>query len=152
MLEAATEAFATTLRPSAREPGRVFAADFGSRKMSKELAVLDMAARSLAPAWENCVRAALSAKVAVEDEVAKSQSAQVRSVSPDVPIQCSVWVAHGSWQADNVKRTFDYEPFIREFITSLQNEGLLEDALKGPSPAGTGEPATPSKKSRTRKK
>ncbi|TFK94538.1 cysteine proteinase [Polyporus arcularius HHB13444] len=130
LLAAGTEAFATTLRPSAREPGRVFAADFGSRKMSKELVVLDMAARSLAPAWENCVRAALSAKVAVEDEVARSQSAQ----------------------ADNVKRTFDYEPFIREFVTSLQNEGLLEDALKGPSPAGNGEPATPSKKSRTRKK
>lgn len=80
LLAAATEAFATTLRPSAREPGRVFAADFGSRKMSKELAVLDMAERSLVPTWENCVRAALSAKVAVEDEVAKSRSAQVRSV------------------------------------------------------------------------
>ncbi|RPD58222.1 cysteine proteinase [Lentinus tigrinus ALCF2SS1-7] len=132
LLAAATEAFATTLRPSAREPGRAFAADFGARKMSKEVAILDMAQRNLVPAWESCVRAALSAKVAVEDEIAKSQSAQ----------------------ADNVKRTFDYEPFIREFVTSLQNEGLLEEALKGPPVqwvVETGEAASP-KKSRTRKK
>ena len=30
-----------------------------------------------------------------------------------------------------MRRTFDYEPFIREFIAALQNEGLLEDALEG---------------------
>ena len=34
-------------------------------------------------------------------------------------------------QADHVKRTFDYEPFVREFITALQDEGLLDDALEG---------------------
>ena len=77
LLATATEAFATTLRPSAREPGRVFAGDFGARKMAREVAVLDMAQRSLVPAWERCVRAALSAQVAVEDEIAKSQNAQV---------------------------------------------------------------------------
>lgn len=41
-----------------------------------------------------------------------------------------------------MRRTFDYEPFIREFVTCLHNEGLLEDALgdrapdTDPGPAG----------------
>ena len=34
-------------------------------------------------------------------------------------------------QTDHVKRTFDYEPFIKEFITCLHNEGLLEASLDG---------------------
>ncbi|KAH9847083.1 cysteine proteinase [Lenzites betulinus] len=108
LLASASEAFATTLRPRADEAGKVFAPDFGSRKMEKELAILDMAERRLVPAWEDCVRAALSAKVAVEEEIEKSRRAQ----------------------ADHVRRTFDYEPFIREFVTALENEGLLEGVLK----------------------
>lgn len=79
LLASASEAFATTLRPRAQEAGKVFAPDFGARKMEKELAILDMAERKLAPAWENCVRAALSAKVAVEEETEKSRRAQVRA-------------------------------------------------------------------------
>ena len=56
-----------------------------------------------------------------------------------------------------MRRTFDYEPFIREFVTSLQHEGWLEEALKGPSglPAETGDAASPKKtkaKGKTRKK
>ena len=96
LLATATEAFATTLRPSAREPGRVFAGDFGARKMAREVAVLDMAQRSLVPAWERCVRAALSAQVAVEDEIAKSQNAQV-SVFARAPIEMGgISHAHGT--------------------------------------------------------
>lgn len=81
MLASAGETFATTLRPAAGEPGKVFAQDFGSRKMSKELAILDLPECNLVPAWERCVRDALSAKVAVEEEIEKSQRAQV----------CGVW-------------------------------------------------------------
>ena len=47
--------------------------------MAREVAVLDMPVRQLVPAWEGCVRAALAAKVAVEEEIARSRSAQVRS-------------------------------------------------------------------------
>ncbi|TBU28875.1 hypothetical protein BD311DRAFT_662555 [Dichomitus squalens] len=111
LLACTSETFATTLRPRASEPGRVFAADFGARKMAREMAILDMPERALVPAWETCVHSALEAKVAVEEEIAKAQSAQ----------------------ADHVKRTFDYEPFIREFITALQNEGLLDEVLDGRS-------------------
>jgi ubiquitin carboxyl-terminal hydrolase L5 len=36
------------------------------------MAILDMPERDLIGAWEACVRASIPAKVAVEDEVAKS--------------------------------------------------------------------------------
>ena len=85
LLASAEEAFATTLRPAAGEPGKVFAADFGSRKMSKEMAILDMPERNLVPAWENCVRNAFSAKVAVEEEISKSRNAQVRALCKWMP-------------------------------------------------------------------
>ncbi|KAI8995234.1 cysteine proteinase [Trametes punicea] len=132
LLASASEAFATTLRPSAQGSGKVFALDFGARKMEKELATLDMPERKLVPAWESCVRAALSAKVAVEEEIEKSRRAQ----------------------ADHVRRTFDYEPFIREFITSLEDEGLLDQVLedKPEARAGAQSGLGPSSKPRAKTK
>ena len=59
----------------------MFAPDFGARKMAREMEILEMPERALVTAWEACVRRALEAKVAVEEEVAKAQSAQVRPVS-----------------------------------------------------------------------
>ena len=47
--------------------------------MEREVAVLDLPARKLASAWEECVRAAISAKVAVAEEVERSHRAQVRT-------------------------------------------------------------------------
>lgn len=42
-------------------------------------------------------------------------------------------------QGDHVRRTFDYEPFIREFIIALENEGLLDGALNPEEKADTGD-------------
>lgn len=162
LLASASEAFATTLRPRAQEAGKVFAPDFGARKMEKELAILDMPERKLASAWEDCVRAALSAKVAVEEEAEKSQRAQVcgrrypRQGSGDAMV-CGAGadLIACSTQADHVRRTFDYEPFIREFIIALEHEGLLEDALQDPKVGGGTETqprAGPSSKASTKTK
>ncbi|KAH9840782.1 cysteine proteinase [Rhodofomes roseus] len=105
LLTSAEEAFATSLRPATE--GRVFANDFGSRKLEKDVHILDMAARKLPDAWNACVEAALAAKVAVEEEITKARDTQT----------------------DHIKRTFDYEPFITQFITCMHNEGLLEAAM-----------------------
>lgn len=32
-------------------------------------------------------------------------------------------------QTEHIKRTFDYEPFIKEYIRCLQREGLLDALL-----------------------
>ncbi|KAJ6508549.1 ubiquitin C-terminal hydrolase [Mycena sanguinolenta] len=105
LLEQAQFAFDSPVAASA--PGRTFAPDFGARRMARDLEILEMPERALVPAWEQCVRDAVKAKVAVEDEVAKATRANT----------------------EHVKRTHDYEPFLQEFVTCLQDEGLLEPLL-----------------------
>ena len=36
---------------------------------------------------------------------------------------------HFVFQTEHIKRTHDYEPFIKEFVACLQQEGLLEPLL-----------------------
>ncbi|KAJ7245049.1 hypothetical protein B0H12DRAFT_1203534 [Mycena haematopus] len=105
LLEQAQFAFDSPVASSA--PGRTFARDFGARRMARDLEILEMPERALVPAWEQCVRNAVKVKLAVEDEIAKATKANT----------------------EHIKRTHDYEPFLREFVTSLQNEGLLEPLL-----------------------
>ncbi|KAF7365050.1 Ubiquitin carboxyl-terminal hydrolase isozyme L5 [Mycena venus] len=105
LLEQAQFAFESPVGSSA--PGRTYARDFGARRMARDLEILEMPERALVPAWEQCVRDAVKAKVAVEDEVAKATRANT----------------------EHIKRTHDYEPFFKEFVTCLQDEGLLEPLL-----------------------
>jgi len=105
LLAASSESFVTTVQLETL--GQLFSQSLGSRKMEKDKAILDMPTQNLIGAWEACVRAAMPAKIAVEDEIAKS----IRD------------------HTDHVKRTHDYEPFIREFFISLHNEGHLNPML-----------------------
>ncbi|KAJ7675671.1 ubiquitin C-terminal hydrolase [Mycena polygramma] len=105
LLEQAQFAFNSPGGSSA--PGRTYAPDFGSRRMTRDMEIMEMPQRALVPAWEQCVRDAVKAKVAVEDEVAKATRANT----------------------DHIKRTHDYEPFLKEFVACLQSEGLLEPLL-----------------------
>jgi ubiquitin carboxyl-terminal hydrolase L5 len=50
--------------------------------MARDLEILEMPQRSLVPTWEQCVRDAVKAKVAVEDEVAKATRADVGFSTP----------------------------------------------------------------------
>ncbi|KAJ6585148.1 hypothetical protein B0H19DRAFT_1059424 [Mycena capillaripes] len=105
LLEQAQFAFDSPVGSSA--PGRTYAPDFGSRRMDRDLEIMELPERALVPAWEQCVREAVKAKVAVEDEVAKATRANT----------------------EHIKRTHDYEPFLKEFVVCLQTEGLLEPLL-----------------------
>ncbi|KAI0693067.1 hypothetical protein BC835DRAFT_1416146 [Cytidiella melzeri] len=96
-----------------QKPGPTFARNFASRKLTQDMSVLDMPQRNLVPAWETCLRAAMSAKVAVEEELANAARAHT----------------------EHINRTFDYEPFIHTFISQMHNEGLLDPML---SVAGKG--------------
>ncbi|KAF8152298.1 hypothetical protein B0H34DRAFT_800760 [Crassisporium funariophilum] len=84
-----------------------YAPDFGSRANEQARAVLTMNTNNLIPAWEMCVRTSIRARVAVEDELTKGVRANT----------------------DHVKRTFDYEPFVKEYIRHLQSAGLLDALL-----------------------
>lgn len=57
----------------------VFAHDFGARKMERDREILEMGSEEqLLRAWEECVKSAMRAKVAVEDELTKAQRDHVR--------------------------------------------------------------------------
>lgn len=100
--------------------------------MDKEIAILDMPVRNLPSAWEACVKAAIPAKIAAEDEIAKSRDAHVRYLITHADF-VDVVIACIPAQTDHIKRTFDYEPFITEFVTCMHNEGRLDAALRGNS-------------------
>ncbi|KAF8063528.1 ubiquitin C-terminal hydrolase [Lyophyllum atratum] len=101
LLKASQHAF------SAAPGDTTFATDFGSRRMSRDLEILDMSEEEVVPAWETCMQNAVRANVAVEDELIKAARANT----------------------DHIKRTFDYEPFLKTFVERLQAEGLLNPLL-----------------------
>ncbi|KAI0037671.1 hypothetical protein FA95DRAFT_1613995 [Auriscalpium vulgare] len=84
-------------------PHPVFAAHFGQMALDRQKAVLDISANQLASAWDACVENAVRANVAVEDEVTKGFTAQ----------------------KEHIACTFDYEPFIKAFLTELCKDGTL---------------------------
>lgn len=100
------EEFGADLDAAGGERGPTFSPDFGLRNLEQGRAILDMTSQDLKSSWAECQTKLLSAKMAVEDEFRSAKAANT----------------------DAIKRTHDYEPFIREFITCLHNEGLL-DAL-----------------------
>ncbi|KAF9649505.1 cysteine proteinase [Thelephora ganbajun] len=81
----------------------VFALDFGAQKMERDLQIMGMPLGELPGAWERCIENALSVKTSVEDELEKPRLANT----------------------ENIKRTFDYEPFIKEFLRLCRREGKL---------------------------
>ncbi|KAI0050108.1 cysteine proteinase [Auriscalpium vulgare] len=100
-----------------------FAVDFGSRALDRQKAILDTPVDQLASAWTECIQNTLRAKVTVEDEVTKGAAAQT----------------------EHIARTFDYEPFIEEFIAELGKAGLLNALLNRdedgrPIPSGSARP------------
>ncbi|KAJ7069636.1 ubiquitin C-terminal hydrolase [Mycena amicta] len=105
VLEQSNYAFVSPVGSAA--PGPTYAADFGSRKMTRDLEIMRMPEQELIPTWERCVQDAVSAKVVLGDEVSRAYRAN----------------------SDHIKRTHDYEPFIKEFVAALHNEGLLEPLM-----------------------
>ncbi|KAF6752730.1 ubiquitin C-terminal hydrolase [Ephemerocybe angulata] len=81
--------------------------DFAARRMERDVKIMQMSQSELLAAWEACARDLMSASINLEDEVAKGSSANT----------------------DHIKRTFDYEPFLKEFITSLHRDGFLNPLL-----------------------
>jgi len=84
-----------------------YAKDFGAQKMDRDLQILKMAPNDLVSAWRTCIQNGIRAKIAVEDELAKGMRANT----------------------DRVKRIFDYEPFIKEYIRCLRHDGILDALL-----------------------
>jgi len=86
----------------------IYFSDFASGNMTRSLSILrNNNVQGLFQQWETCVRSAISAREDMRKEVAKMHEVAVQ----------------------NEKRCHDYEPFLREYLTALGREGLLEESL-----------------------
>lgn len=83
-----------------------------------------MQREELSGAWGRCVENAISVKTLVEDELEKPRLANVGSLRRTRCI-----TAHGCYQTENIKRAFDYEPFVKEFVRYCQKEGKFAPLL-----------------------
>lgn len=61
--------------------GITYAQDFGARRMSRDLEIMEMPERSILPAWEICAQNAIRAKIALEDEISKVARSNVSSLA-----------------------------------------------------------------------
>jgi len=111
LLDSSRDAFATSASFQNSTPP-VFARDFGSLRMARDLQIMKMQKEELPSVWERCIENALSIKMGVEDELEKPRLANT----------------------ENIKRTFDYEPFIKEFVRRCQREGKLIPLLNRKKP------------------
>ena len=72
----------TGLRP---RPGpglrQMFARDAGAQRNATDLRILQLPRDALAGAWETCIARAMEARIAVDEEVQRALSAQVRMIS-----------------------------------------------------------------------
>jgi ubiquitin carboxyl-terminal hydrolase L5 len=125
LIDGSGDTFSTTLLDS-KENGPVYGRSFGFRKMHSDITILGMPQEQLPNLWSDCVRSAASARLAVEDEIVKEMRAEVsllRWFWIRVIANCP------KFQTEHVKRTHDYEPFIREIVSRLHDEGLLNPIL-----------------------
>ena len=76
LLATASTTFETSAQSSAL--GRTFSKDFASRKLEMELKLLEIPSRSLPSAWETCVKSAIPARAAVEEEITTAKHGHVR--------------------------------------------------------------------------
>jgi hypothetical protein len=83
-VSAALTAFETSVQPSAL--GRTFGKDFGSRKLEQDMKILDMPEKRLVCEWESCVKAAIAANTAVEEEIRSAKREHVCLSALDDPI------------------------------------------------------------------
>lgn len=114
----AEDAFATTARPSSAS-GPTYAQDFGSRKMARDVAILDMHASDVPAAWEACARNARRVKATVEEELAHASVYNV-SVSSQLSPRSFVLISCLTRLSTLRERT----------ITSHSSQGSLQECIK----------------------
>lgn len=123
LLNSAADAFTTSASFQNPTPP-VFAPDFGAKKMERDVQIMNTPKEELPGAWERCIENALSTKTSVEDELEKPRLANVGYSQRS---RCVI--AYRPCQTENIKRTFDYEPFIKEYVRHCQREGKISTIL-----------------------
>ncbi|KAI0310594.1 hypothetical protein OF83DRAFT_1088265 [Amylostereum chailletii] len=108
LLDSSDNVFSTSVTNSSHG----FASDFGYQTIQMQRRVYELSEDELVPAWTACMQEAIRAKVGVDDELSKSMNA-----------------SKVFGQDDHIRRTWDYAPFVQEFIKEAQEQGLLDALL-----------------------
>ncbi|KAG8844523.1 hypothetical protein FRB96_003025 [Tulasnella sp. 330] len=80
---------------------------FGFKKQEKQMAILNLPTGQLEGKWIHVVREAKRVRGLLNEETEMAQR----------------------WRSEDIKRSFDYEVFIRGFLSALSEEGLLNPIL-----------------------
>jgi hypothetical protein len=72
--------------PLLLEPGEPYSSDFASKRMERDVTIMDMSQAELLAAWDTCIRSIARTIVKIEDELSKTKA---NHVSPLV--QFSGW-------------------------------------------------------------
>ncbi|KAL0576892.1 hypothetical protein V5O48_005099 [Marasmius crinis-equi] len=98
--------------PSTARQG-TFASSFASRRLESDRKIIqERDSAKLVKMYETAVKECLNAKVSVEDELTRGKGIET----------------------DCIKRTYDYEPFLCEFVKCLHAEGLVDALIEKPKP------------------
>ena len=79
--------------------------------------------------WEAAARRLLAQKMALDDEINKERELSVCAPLPVLP-NLLVLKPTTLHQAEQIKRTHDYTPFIQQYVTKLYHAGILHDLLE----------------------
>ena len=119
-----SEALTTSVASSPR-PGHIFSPAFGARAVDAQKRILDMDHAQLPLDWAEVMREGMRAKMVVQEELDKGMRTHVCIVIHPLLPRLNCWLL----QTEHQKRTFDYAPFIRQYLTCLREEKLLNPLL-----------------------
>ncbi|KIM30592.1 hypothetical protein M408DRAFT_323399 [Serendipita vermifera MAFF 305830] len=80
---------------------------FGARSNNMAMEILRMSPELLLSKWEASVQRLIELQLSADDELTSAKDTTI----------------------EHIKRTHDYEPFIREYVTRLYNAGFLQELL-----------------------
>lgn len=92
--------------------------------MQRDIEFMEMPRDVLVLTWQTVVRDAIRARSTLEDEVSKRVQVQVSRA-----VTSKAFESNSCSKTEHLKRTFDYEPFIKAFVTELHNQGLFYPIL-----------------------
>lgn len=97
---------------------------FGARSNELAATILQMDQGNLVDAWKASASRLAALYVPVEDELRKASHSAVSTF-----LLIELIDSKGN-QSEHLKRTHDYDPFIREYLTKLNSYGVLRDILE----------------------
>ena len=107
-----------------------FRQDFALQQQNQDLRILGFPEDQLVEEWEDAVRRSMEASAVVKEEVEAAKRTHVSQRAVGTLPTCDIDIDAYAGQTEHVKRTHNYDEFVREFIGALNEEGILGALVK----------------------